>query len=307
MVLIEVDDISKAFSSRHGTISIMTDVSFSVADNDFLAIVGPSGCGKSTLLRLMQGLDRPTSGEIRFRGHPVTGPNREMAMVFQNFALFPWLSVKENVALGLEARGWEQGRIDAQVERYVTVTGLVGFEEAYPRELSGGMRQRVGLARALAIEPAVLLMDEPFSALDPLTAESLREEVLELWRDPSLPPEAVVLVTHNIEEALTMSDRVLVLSRRPGRVLAGVLVNLPRPRDRKSEAFYALTDYVYSLITEGPVDRSGLGRPPTAGGGHVPPLLDHRSDEVARRAIMTQPPAAGLKPYRVGPLRVRNR
>jgi NitT/TauT family transport system ATP-binding protein len=251
MTLIEVDDLTKAFTSRHGSITIMSDVSFSVADNDFLAIVGPSGCGHSTLLRLMQGLDHPSSGEIRFRGQPVTGPNREMAMVFQNFALFPWLSVKENVALGLEARGWDPGRIEAQVERYVTVTGLVGFEEAYPRELSGGMRQRVGLARALAIEPAVLLMDEPFSALDPLTAESLREEVLQLWQDPNLPPEAVVLVTHNIEEALTMADRVLVLSRRPGRVLAGVLVNLPRPRDRKSEAFYALTDYVYSLITEG--------------------------------------------------------
>jgi NitT/TauT family transport system ATP-binding protein len=275
MTLIEVDGISKAFSSRHGPITIMSDVSFSVADNDFLAIVGPSGCGKSTLLRLIQGLDKPTSGEIRFRGQPVTGPNREMAMVFQNFALFPWLSVKENVALGLEARGWEPDRIDAQVERYVTVTGLVGFEEAYPRELSGGMRQRVGLARALAIEPAVLLMDEPFSALDPLTAESLREEVLQLWRDPNLPPEAVVLVTHNIEEALSMADRVLVLSRRPGRVLAGVLVNLPRPRDRKSEAFFALTDYVYSLITEGtaapPSAGSALGSPAPAEPGS--PLL----------------------------------
>jgi NitT/TauT family transport system ATP-binding protein len=251
MALIEVDGLSKSFASHHGPIAIMSDVSFSVANNDFLAIVGPSGCGKSTLLRLMQGLDRPTAGEIRFRGQPVTGPNHEMAMVFQSFALFPWLTVKENVALGLEARGWDEARIDAQVERYVTVTGLVGFEEAYPRELSGGMRQRVGLARALAIDPAVLLMDEPFSALDPLTAEGLREEVLQLWRDPNLPPEAVVLVTHNIEEALFMADRVLVLSRRPGRVLAGVLVNLPRPRDRKSEAFYALTDYVYSLITEG--------------------------------------------------------
>jgi NitT/TauT family transport system ATP-binding protein len=272
MTLIEVNNVSKAFGSRHGSIAIMSDVSFTVADNDFLAIVGPSGCGKSTLLRLIQGLDHPTGGEIRFRGQPVTGPNREMAMVFQNFALFPWLSVRENVALGLEARGWEPGRIEAQVERYVTVTGLVGFEEAYPRELSGGMRQRVGLARALAIEPAVLLMDEPFSALDPLTAESLREEVLQLWRDPGLPPEAVILVTHNIEEALTMADRVLVLSRRPGRVLAGVLVNLPRPRDRKSEAFYALTDYVYSLITEGaPSTTPGAAALAGAGSPPAPP------------------------------------
>ncbi len=268
MALIEVDGVQKSFASRHGSITIMTDISFSVANNDFLAIVGPSGCGKSTLLRLMQGLDRPNGGEIRFRGAPVTGPNHEMAMVFQSFALFPWLTVKENVGLGLEARGWDPARIDAQTERYINVTGLTGFEEAYPRELSGGMRQRVGLARALAIDPAVLLMDEPFSALDPLTAESLREEVLQLWQDPNLPPEAVVLVTHNIEEALSMADRVLVLSRRPGRVLAGVLVNLPRPRDRKSEAFYALTDYVYSLITEGKFDPAGA--PPLAGAAGVP-------------------------------------
>jgi NitT/TauT family transport system ATP-binding protein len=249
--LIEVDGVDKAFPSRHGTITIMSDISFSVADNDFLALVGPSGCGKSTLLRLIQGLDRPSHGAIRFRGEPVVGVSQEMAMVFQNFALYPWLTIKENVAFGLRARGWSEQRIEPQVDRFISVTGLVGFEEAYPRELSGGMRQRVGLARALAVEPSVLLMDEPFSALDPLTAESLREEVLQLWRDPALPPEAVVLVTHNIEEALLMADRVIVLSRRPGRVLAGVLVNLPRPRDRKSASFYELTDYVYSLITEG--------------------------------------------------------
>jgi NitT/TauT family transport system ATP-binding protein len=273
MTLIEIDGVDKAFASRHGTISIMQDISFSVADNDFLAIVGPSGCGKSTLLRLIIGLDHPTGGTIRFRGKPVDHVETEMAMVFQNFALYPWLTVKQNVAFGLEARAWAKDRIDPQVERYISVTGLVGFEEAYPRELSGGMRQRVGLARALAVEPAVLLMDEPFSALDPLTAEGLREEVLQLWRDPQLPPEGVVLVTHNIEEALQMADRVIVLSRRPGRVLAGVIVNLPRPRDRKSEAFYQLTDYVYSLITEG-------GAPPPGGAPSVrasgTPLPDTR-------------------------------
>jgi NitT/TauT family transport system ATP-binding protein len=266
MTLIEIDGVDKAFASRHGRITIMQDVSFSVADNDFLAIVGPSGCGKSTLLRLIIGLDHPTGGTIRFRGKPVDRVQTEMAMVFQNFALYPWLTVKQNVGFGLEARGWDKEKIEPQIERYISVTGLVGFEEAYPRELSGGMRQRVGLARALAVEPAVLLMDEPFSALDPLTAEGLREEVLQLWLDPGLPPEGVVLVTHNIEEALQMADRVIVLSRRPGRVLAGVIVNLPRPRDRKSEAFYQLTDYVYSLITEG-------GAPPPsvpAGGTPLP-------------------------------------
>ncbi|MCI4327122.1 MAG: ABC transporter ATP-binding protein [Thermoplasmata archaeon] len=269
MALIEIDSVDKSFASRHGTISIMQDISFSVADNDFLAIVGPSGCGKSTLLRLIIGLDHPSGGTIRFRGKPVDRVETEMAMVFQNFALYPWLTVKQNVAFGLEARHWQNDRIDAQVERYISVTGLVGFEEAYPRELSGGMRQRVGLARALAVEPAVLLMDEPFSALDPLTAEGLREEVLQLWRDPQLPPEGVVLVTHNIEEALQMADRVIVLSRRPSHVLAGVIVNLSRPRDRKSDAFYQLTDYVYSLITEGGAPPPGSGGP-KAGGTPLP-------------------------------------
>ena len=251
MSLIEVRDLEKSFASRHGTITIMKGVSFDVRDNDFIAIVGPSGCGKSTLLRLIHGLDQPTGGSVRVRERAVGEVCHQMAMVFQNFALFPWLTVKENVALGLEARHWEPERLESQVERYIGVTGLEGFEEAYPRELSGGMRQRVGLARALVVEPAVLLMDEPFSAVDPLTAEGLREEVLQLWRDPALPPEAVVLVTHNIEEALTMADRVLVLSRRPSRIVEEVPIDLPRPRDRKSEAFYELTDRVYSRITEG--------------------------------------------------------
>jgi len=251
VAIIRVDHVDKAFPTRHGTIAIMQDITLEVKDADFLAIVGPSGCGKSTLLRLIQGLDRPTSGSVTFRDQKVDGVAKGMAMVFQNFALFPWLTVSENVAFGLEALGWDEERIDAQVERYVSVTGLDGFEEAYPREISGGMRQRVGLARALAVEPTVLLMDEPFSALDALTAEGLREEVLQLWRDPALPPEAVVLVTHNIEEAIQLADRVVVLSRRPGHVLAEVPIDLPRPRDRKSAAFYELTDRVYSLITEG--------------------------------------------------------
>ena len=251
MALIRVEHVDKSFSGRHGTISIMKDISFDVADSDFLALVGPSGCGKSTLLRLIQGLDRPSAGQIYFQDQPVRTVCSQMAMVFQNFALYPWLTVSQNVAFGLEALGWAPDRIRTQVERYISVTGLDGFQEAYPRELSGGMRQRVGLARALAVEPSVLLMDEPFSALDALTAESLRDEILQLWQDPALPPEAVILVTHNIEEAIELADRVVVLSRRPGHVLAEIPVELSRPRDRKSSAFYDLTDRVYSLITEG--------------------------------------------------------
>jgi NitT/TauT family transport system ATP-binding protein len=251
MALIRVEHVDKAFAGRHGTITIMNDISFDVANSDFLALVGPSGCGKSTLLRLIQGLDRPSAGQILFRDQPVTSVCSQMAMVFQSFALYPWLTVAQNVAFGLEALGWAPERIKSQVEQYISVTGLDGFQEAYPRELSGGMRQRVGLARALAVEPSVLLMDEPFSALDPLTAEGLREEVLQLWQDPNLPPDAVLLVSHNIEEAIQLADRVIVLARRPSHVLADVHVDLPRPRDRKSTAFYDLTDKVYSLITEG--------------------------------------------------------
>jgi len=267
VALIRVEHLDKVFPSRHGSITIMQDITFDVKDSDFLAIVGPSGCGKSTLLRLIQGLDHPTAGQILFRDQPIDGVCKQMAMVFQSFALFPWLTVSQNVAFGLEALGWTQARIAPQVERYIEVTGLDGFQEAFPRELSGGMRQRVGLARALAVEPAVLLMDEPFSALDPLTAESLRDEVLQLWQDPALPPEAVLLVSHNIEEAIELADRVIVLSRRPGHVLAEVAVDLPRPRDRKSTDFYELTDRVYSLITEGrPLSgpnapTGGAGRP----------------------------------------------
>jgi NitT/TauT family transport system ATP-binding protein len=267
-MLIDVENVVKSFPGRHGTIIIMDGVTFSVRDGEFLSIVGPSGCGKSTLLRLIQGLDKPTSGQIRFRDRPVEAVCQEMAMVFQNFALYPWLTVRENVAFGLEARRWPPERIARQVERYISVTGLVGFEEAYPRELSGGMRQRVGLARALAVEPSVLLMDEPFSALDALTAEGLRDEVLQLWKDPTLPPEAVLLVTHNIEEAITMSDRVVVMSRRPSRVLECVPVDLPRPRDRKHPDFYELMDRVYSLITE------GVRSTPLSGSAGVPATAD---------------------------------
>ncbi len=250
MTLIDLEGVGKSVSTAHGPIEILRDVSFSVDNNDFLAVVGPSGCGKSTILRLIHGLDTVTQGVIRFRGNPIRAVSHEMAMVFQSFALYPWLNVRENVALGLEARGLEEEAIARAVDRYINVMGLGGFEEAYPRELSGGMRQRVGLARALVMEPTVLLMDEPFSALDPLTAESLRDEVLQLWREPTLPPDAVILVTHNIEEALLMANRLIIISNRPGTVLAGVPVKLPRPRDRKSDAFYEMMDYVYSLITE---------------------------------------------------------
>ncbi len=261
MGLIDLQGVSKKVPVKGGSLEIIHDASFSIADNDFLALVGPSGCGKSTVLRLIQGLDQATAGKILFRGKPVRNVQRQMSMVFQSFALYPWLNVRENITLGLEARNVPEEKQNELVERYLSITGLSGFEEAYPRELSGGMRQRVGLARALIVDPAVLLMDEPFSALDPLTAESLRDEVLLLWEDPNIPPDAVVLVTHNIEEAILMANRIIVMSNRPGTVLAGVPVKLPRPRDRKSQAFYDMVDYVYSLVTEKQKD----GRKPPPG------------------------------------------
>src|ERR1051326_7398002 len=188
--------------------------------NEFVALVGPSGCGKSTLLRLMSGLDRPTRGEVLYEGKPIRADNPKVTMVFQSFALLPWLDVLDNVAFGLEAQGYEKKVRHAKVQELVDIVGLAGFENAYPRELSGGMKQRVGLARALATDPILLCMDEPFSSLDPLTTETLREEVLRLWSDPDLPPEAVCMVTHNVEEAVYMADRIIVLSHRPGTILA---------------------------------------------------------------------------------------
>ena len=256
--MIRTVNLKKLYTTEEVETTALDNVNIDIKEKEFVAIMGPSGCGKSTLLRLIHGLETPTAGDLEFRGAPIRGVCPQMSMVFQSFALFPWLTVQENVAFGLEALRWDPERIRAQVERYLSVTGLVGFEEAYPRELSGGMRQRVGLARALAVEPGVLLMDEPFSALDPLTAEALREEVLQLWRDPALPPESVLLVTHNIEEAILMADRVVVLSRRPSHVLETVPIPLARPRDRKSPEVYELMDRVYSLITEGSA-RPGSG------------------------------------------------
>lgn len=249
MKLLEVRNVSKVFKGRGGRdIKVLEDVTFSIDKEEFVCIVGPSGCGKSTLLRIIAGLIPPTTGEVLFRGEKVTEVPRGVSMVFQNFALLPWLTVLENVELGLEALGVPREARREIAMRWIRLVGLEGFEDALPRELSGGMKQRVGFARALATEPVLLLMDEPFSALDELTAQSLRSDVLSLWANPEVPLQAVVMVTHNVEEAVFMADRILVLSGRPGRVVADVRVDLPRPRDTRSEEFYAIVDDVLSLI-----------------------------------------------------------
>ncbi len=250
MALLELRSVSKSFPHAAGTLRVLENFSFSVEEGEFVAVVGPSGCGKSTMLRIINGLMPPTAGQVLYRGRQIDAINLECAMVFQSFALMPWLTVKANVELGLEARGVAPAEREKRAGVYIDKVGLDGFEEAYPRELSGGMKQRVGLARALAVEPRLLLMDEPFSALDALTAITLREELLDIWRSADLPVHNIIIVTHIIEEAVELADRILVVSSGPGRILADLKVDLPRPRDRRKEAFNALTDQVFSLIEE---------------------------------------------------------
>ncbi len=250
MPLLELRNVSKSFSLPKGTLAVLEDISFSVEEGEFVGIVGPSGCGKSTLLRLINGIVSLSSGQVLYRDKQVDGINLETALVFQSFALLPWMSVKANVEMGLEARGIGPEEREKRASIYIDKVGLDGFEEAYPRELSGGMKQRVGFARALAVEPQVLLMDEPFSALDALTAITLREELLDIWQAPDMPVKTIIMVTHIIEEAIELADRIIVLGSRPGRVVADLKVDLPRPRDRRSEPFNAWTDKVFSLIEE---------------------------------------------------------
>ncbi|MCP8304071.1 MAG: ABC transporter ATP-binding protein [archaeon] len=246
--ILDVRNVSKEFTQRGKKTSILKDVSFSIHEHEFISIVGPSGCGKSTLLRIIMGLTPPTKGEVIYKGERTQSVNPRMSMVFQSFALFPWLTVLENVELGLEAQGIPKEQRKKRALKIVEEVGLEDFEDAYPRELSGGMKQRVGLARALVIDPEILLMDEPFSSLDPLTAEGLREEVIRLWSDKFTSPEIVIMVTHNVEEAIYLSDRVIVLSQRPGTVILEFDVDMPRPRDKRSPYIYELTDKITSLI-----------------------------------------------------------
>ena len=247
-VLIEVEAVCKTFSTVDGELPVLDNISLTVHEGEVVALLGKSGSGKSTLLRCIAGLISPSSGAVRFCGTPLNGTNPGTAMVFQSFALLPWLTVLQNVELGLEAKGVEPARRRQLAERAIDLIGLDGFESAYPKELSGGMRQRVGFARALVVEPQVLLMDEPFSALDVLTAENLRGELMELWGSDEFPIEAIVLVTHNIEEAVLLADRVLILGTNPGRQLE-LPIGLPRPRNRHSLEFQALVDRIYAVMT----------------------------------------------------------
>jgi NitT/TauT family transport system ATP-binding protein len=234
---------------------ILDDVSFALRNSEIVALLGRSGCGKSTLLRIIAGLMPPTAGSVTIDGRPVTGPAGDVAMVFQSFALFPWLTVLENVEVGLEAQGIAPEMRHKRALAAIDLIGLDGFEIAYPKELSGGMRQRVGLARALVVHPKLLLMDEPFSALDVLTAETLRTDLIDLWIEGRMPIGSILMVTHNIEEAVLMCDRILVFSSNPGRIMAEIKVDLPPPRSRVDPKFRQLVDEIYGQMTARPIDR----------------------------------------------------
>jgi NitT/TauT family transport system ATP-binding protein len=249
--IIRAERIEKYYAQpSQNRIQVISATDLSIVPGEIVALLGPSGSGKSTMLRMLSGLSTPTSGRVYWHERPIADAEINVSIVFQSFALFPWLTVLENVEAPLQARGIAAGeRLDRSMKMLDTV-GLDGFEAAYPKELSGGMKQRVGFARALVVEPEVLFMDEPFSALDVLTAENLRSELLELWANKTMPTKAVFLVTHNIEEAVLLADRIIVLGKNPGHIRTDFKVQLPQPRDRKSEPFTQLVDYIYKVLTK---------------------------------------------------------
>jgi NitT/TauT family transport system ATP-binding protein len=251
--VLEVRDVTKTFPLEKSKLTVLEDVSFSVNRDEFVCLVGPSGCGKSTMLRIIAGLEKADSGEILFHDKPQTSPNPKITMIFQLFGLFPWKTALENVEIPLEVLGMKKESREEIARSHLRMVGLEGFENTYPHDLSGGMKQRVGIARALALQPEVLLMDEPFSSLDELTAKALREQVLDIWRDPSLPTNTFVMVSHNVEEAVYMADRVIVMSPRPGRIVNEVRVNLPRPRAKylRDPEYFQSVDEVVSILEKG--------------------------------------------------------
>ncbi|MDG7001879.1 MAG: ABC transporter ATP-binding protein [Nitrososphaerota archaeon] len=247
--VISVEHVSLDFRKEKEQLPVIADVSFSAWKDQFVTITGPSGCGKSSLLRIIAGLNNASSGVVKFRQTPIVEPISQVSMIFQNFVLLPWRTSLENVMFGLSSR--KDLNEDEKKERSLRAlddTGLKGFENVYPGELSGGMKQRVGIARALALEPEVLLMDEPFSSLDNLTAEHLRREIYSLLINPSSPIQTVIMVSHNVEEIIELSDKIVVLSPRPAHVVAELCIDMPRPRNKKSEEFFSWVDKVYALL-----------------------------------------------------------
>ena len=274
-ILMELNGVAKSFRSADGAPRIiLDDVNFSLAKGEIVALLGKSGSGKSTLLRIMAGLIPSDAGKAMYRGKDICGPAPGVAMVFQSFALFPWLTVQQNVELGLEAQGIAPAEREKRADAMLELMGLAGFGGALPRELSGGMRQRVGIARALVTNPDVLLMDEAFSALDVLTGETLRNDILDLWDTNRIPTRGILIVSHNIEEAVMMADRIIILSSGPGRIRNEVKIELPRPRTVDSTQVRALIDEVYGLMTMRPVHEARPGVVPSTRSDYRLPETD---------------------------------
>ncbi|HKY19489.1 MAG TPA: nitrate/sulfonate/bicarbonate ABC transporter ATP-binding protein [Rhizomicrobium sp.] len=291
--LLEVHNVRRSFPRSGGEeLLVLDDVNLTLKEGEIVGLLGRSGSGKSTLLRLIAGLARPQGGSLTYMGAPIAGPAQGVAMVFQGFALFPWMTVLENVELGLEALGLPQTEIRSRALAAIDLIGLDGYESAYPRELSGGMRQRVGFARAVVVHPNILLMDEPFSALDVLTAENLRTDLVELWGNRKLPIKGIILVTHNIEEAVLMCDRVLLFSSNPAKVSADIAIDLPQPRDRTSPHFEDYVDRIYVEMTARRVERL---RAQTAAGPSIEMPLTHVSPNQISGLIeaLSAPPYSG--------------
>ncbi len=272
--LIFAEKVSKTYQTAEASGRLVLDhIDFSLGEGEIVAILGKSGSGKSTFLRVLAGLTPPTEGQVTYRGHTVSGPAAGIAMVFQTFALFPWLTVLGNVELGLEAQGVPRAERRQRALQAIDLIGLDGFESAYPKELSGGMRQRVGFARALVVNPDVLLLDEPFSALDVLTAETLSGDLMDLWMERRVPTKGIILVSHNIEEAVDLADRIIIFGSDPGHIRTEIAVPLPRPRDVTSPAFRQIVDEVYSVLTTAPgrePGRRGLRTEPISIGYRLP-------------------------------------
>ena len=291
--LLEAQQVAKTFPlPSGGEQTVLEEVTLEIALGEVVALLGRSGSGKSTLLRILAGLIQPSRGSVIVKGQPLKGPNPDVAMVFQSFALLPWLTVQQNAELGLFARGVAKVKCEEEAVRALAMVGLEGFEGAYPKELSGGMRQRVGFARAFVMKPDVLMMDEPFSALDVLTAENLRGEISELWEKGTFPAKSILIVTHSIDEAVLLADRIVVLGANPGLIRGEVKVDIPRPRDKKSARFVALVDYIYTVMTNPRAPVGALPAPsdrfpmlPHARSGGISGLLEIIADRGGREDL----------------------
>jgi NitT/TauT family transport system ATP-binding protein len=266
--LCELRHVDKEFPQAGGPpLRVLQDISIAIRANEVVALLGPSGCGKSTILRILAGLTAPSAGEVRYHAAPLSGLNPGIGFVFQSFALYPWMTVTQNVEAVLKAQGLPPGEVSGRAGRAIRIVGLAGFEDAYPRQLSGGMKQRVGMARAFSLDPEMLFMDEPFSQVDALTAESLRAEVLDLWAAKDRNPSSIVMVSHDIKEVVFMADRIVLLDANPGRVRTVVENKLPRPRDYRSPGLLLLVDRLHDLIT-------GMEMPDAPAGAAAAPAFE---------------------------------